>query len=154
MCSQSRWRSGSPRHFFFNNFLLWTIFFNIFIGFVTILLLFYVLVFWREGMWDLSSPTRDQTCTLCLGRPSFNHWTTREVPSSLCNLRKVPPSHPAECSLLHPGSGASSPHPKLAVRSELNSEWEGLCKSQSRAVKLWFSQWSLNQLHQCCLGTC
>ena len=154
MCSQSRWRSGSPRHFFLNNFLLWTIFFNIFIEFVTILLLFYVLVFWREGMWDLSSPTRDQTCTLCLGRPSFNHWTTREVPSSLCNLRKVPPSHPAECSLLHPGSGASSPHPKLAVRSELNSEWEGLGKSQSRAVKLWFSQWSLNQLHQCCLGTC
>ena len=71
-----------PTTLFLKNFLLWTIF-NVFIEFVTILLLFYVLVFWPEGMWDLSSPTRDQTCTLCLGRPSFNRWTTREVPSTL-----------------------------------------------------------------------
>ena len=39
-------------------FLMWTTF-NIFIEFVTILLLFYVLVFWPGGMWDLNSPTRD-----------------------------------------------------------------------------------------------
>ena len=31
-------------------------------------------------MWDLSSLTRDGTCTLCIGRQSLNHWTTREVP--------------------------------------------------------------------------
>ena len=37
-------------------------------------------VFWPKGIWDLSSPTRDWTCTPCLGRWSFNHWTTREVP--------------------------------------------------------------------------
>ena len=30
-------------------------------------------------MWDLSSLTRDQTCTPCNGRPSLNHWTSREV---------------------------------------------------------------------------
>ena len=29
---------------------------------------FYVLVFWPRGMWDLSSPTRDRTCTPCIGR--------------------------------------------------------------------------------------
>ena len=29
----------------------------------------------------------------------------------LCNLSKAPPPLPAECSLLHPGSGAGSPHP-------------------------------------------
>ena len=29
--------------------------------FFTKLLLFYVSVFWPRGMWDLSSPTRDQT---------------------------------------------------------------------------------------------
>ena len=34
-------------------------FFKVFIEFVTILLLFYVLVFWPRGMWDLSSPNRD-----------------------------------------------------------------------------------------------
>ena len=53
--------------------LMWTIF-EVFIEFVTILLLFYVLFFWLRGMWDLSSP--------CIGRRSLNHWTTREVPSS------------------------------------------------------------------------
>ena len=48
--------------------------------FVTILPLFYVLVFWPWDLWDLSSLTRDQTRTVCLGRRSFNHWTTREGP--------------------------------------------------------------------------
>ena len=37
---------------------MWTFFLKVFIVFVTILLLFYVLVFWPPGMWDLSSPTR------------------------------------------------------------------------------------------------
>ena len=32
---------------------------KVFIEFVTVLLLFYVLVFWLRGMWDLSSLTRD-----------------------------------------------------------------------------------------------
>ena len=59
-------------------FLMWTIF-KVFIEFVTILLLFYVLVFWQRGMWDLSSPTRDQTRIPFIGRWSLNHWTTREV---------------------------------------------------------------------------
>ena len=48
-------------------FLIWTTF-KVFIEFVTILLLFYVLVFWPRGMWDPTSPTRDQTCTPCIGR--------------------------------------------------------------------------------------
>ena len=55
--------------------------FKVFIESVTVLLLFYVLVFWPWGTWDLSSPTRDRTCTPCSGRLSLNHWTTREVPS-------------------------------------------------------------------------
>ena len=53
---------------------MWTIF-KVFTEFVTILLLFYVLVFWPGGMWDLSSPTRDRTRTPCIGRQSLNHWT-------------------------------------------------------------------------------
>ena len=36
-------------------------FFKVFIKFVTILLLFYVLVFWPQGMWNPSSLTRDWT---------------------------------------------------------------------------------------------
>ena len=42
-------------------FLMWAIF-KVFTEFVTILLLFYVLVSWLQGTWDPSSPTRDQTC--------------------------------------------------------------------------------------------
>ena len=54
-------------------------FFTVFIKSVTILLLFYVLVFWPWGMWDLSSPTKDWTCTPCIGRQDLHHWTTREI---------------------------------------------------------------------------
>ena len=50
------------------------------IEFFTILLLFYVLVFWPWGMWDCSSLTRDRTPTFCIGWWSPNCWTTREIP--------------------------------------------------------------------------
>ena len=42
--------------------------------------MFYVLVFWPWGMWDLSSQTRDRTLTPCIRRQSLNHWATREIP--------------------------------------------------------------------------
>lgn len=58
-------------------FFLWTISFS---EFVTILLLFHVLVFWPQGMRDLSPLTKDQTHTPCIRRWSLNHWTIREVP--------------------------------------------------------------------------
>ena len=48
--------------------------FKVFIEFVTILLLFYVLVFWPQDMCDLGSLTRDQTCTLYIEKQSLNHW--------------------------------------------------------------------------------
>ena len=31
-------------------------------------------------MWDLSSPTRDQTCIPFIGRWVLNHWATRKIP--------------------------------------------------------------------------
>ena len=37
-------------------------------------------LFWPQCIWDLSSPTRDQTHTPCTGRWSLNHWTIWEVP--------------------------------------------------------------------------
>ena len=33
-----------------------------------------------HSIWDLSSPTRDRTCILCIGKWILNHWTTKEVP--------------------------------------------------------------------------
>ena len=72
------WQHDSTCFFF--TVLLWTIF-KVFIKSVTVLILFFqVLAFWPRGMWDLISPTRDQTHTSCTGRQSLNHWTTREVP--------------------------------------------------------------------------
>ena len=54
--------------FLSNLFLMWTTF-KVFIGFVTLLLLFYVLgFFWPRDMWDVSSLTRDQTCSPCIGK--------------------------------------------------------------------------------------
>ena len=66
-----------PFVIFFKIFLMWTIF-KVFIEYVTMLLLFYVLIFWPQSMWDFSSPARDQAHTPCIGRQSLNHWTTRE----------------------------------------------------------------------------
>ena len=65
-----------------NSFLMWTIF-KVFIEFITRLLLFQVLFFWPWGLWDLSSLTRDRTCSPCIGRCSLNHWTASEVSLSL-----------------------------------------------------------------------
>ena len=56
--------------FLFFFFLIWTVF-KVFIEFVTLLLLiFYVLVFWPWGMWDLCPSTRDGTGTPFIGRTS------------------------------------------------------------------------------------
>ena len=54
--------------------------FKVFIELVTILFLSYALIFWWWDMWDLSSLTRDQTCTLCIERWSLNLWISSEVP--------------------------------------------------------------------------
>ena len=66
---------------------MWTIF-KVVIEFVTIFLQFYVLVFWPRGVWDPSSPTRDRTCTRCVGRQSPNHWIAREVPKNFFGFLK------------------------------------------------------------------
>ena len=65
-------------HYRFKDFLMWTIF-KVSTEFIAVLLLFYVLVFWPQNMWDLSSSTRDQIHTLCTGRQS-QPCTTREAP--------------------------------------------------------------------------
>ena len=76
-CLQIPWKS--TMHILIElRFFLWTIF-KVFIKFSTVLFLFYILVFWPQGMWDLGSPARDWTCTPCIGRWSLNHQTAREV---------------------------------------------------------------------------
>ena len=55
--------------------------FKVFIELVTVLLPLYVLLFWLQGKWDLSSPTGDEIGTPCARRWSLNHWTSRDIPS-------------------------------------------------------------------------
>ena len=38
-----------------------------------------MFLFVLQSCGDLSSPTRNWTCTPCIGRRSLNHWTAREV---------------------------------------------------------------------------
>ena len=54
--------------------------FKVFIEFVTVPL-FYILIFWPWGIWDLSTLTRDQARTPCIWRRSLNPWTSRETPA-------------------------------------------------------------------------
>ena len=77
--------------FFFAFFLMWHIF-KVFVGFVTVLLLFYALFFWPWVMWDPRSPTRDWTHTPCMGRWSLNHWTAMKVPFLFLFTRGPAPS--------------------------------------------------------------
>ena len=76
-------RGFSPQYLcpFSNSFpfLMWIIFKDL-IDVVTVFFLFYALVFWLPGMWNLRFPTRDKTYTACAGRWSLNHWTAREGP--------------------------------------------------------------------------
>ena len=69
---------------------MWAIFLNF--KCVRVVFVFYVLVFWPWGMWGLSSLTKNQTYNPCIGKGSLNHWTTREVPTSIIVL---------PCSLVH-----------------------------------------------------
>ena len=67
----------------------------------------YDLGFWPWGMWNLRSPTRDQTLTSCIGRWSLHHWTTREAPTfeSFCWT----PSLPAHSELTSPWDDQARP---------------------------------------------
>ena len=75
-------------------------------GFLSLLRLCWLLFWWNtgsrvyglsscgawaslpSGVWDLSSPTKDQTHVLYIGRWILNHWTTRNVPPE--SFRKFP----------------------------------------------------------------
>ena len=65
--------------------------YTLFAEFVTILLLFCVLVFQLQGMWNLSSLTSDQTRTPSL-EAHLNHWTAREVPKGALIQASIQPT--------------------------------------------------------------
>ena len=58
---------------------------------LNLLLYFFCFGFWPQGTWDLSFPTRDQTCTPCMGRQSLNHWITGDGRWLLLRISQPPP---------------------------------------------------------------
>ena len=65
------YKQSIPKACFFLRFFFFDVdhFFKVFIEFVTILLLYFMFwFFWPQGMWDLSSLTRDRTCIPCTRR--------------------------------------------------------------------------------------
>ena len=81
--------SGLFSRFFFLVWFDMDHFLKVFTEFVTILLLFYVLVSWPRGMWDHSSLTRDGIHTPGTGRQSPSLWTAREVPPQFKSQRHL-----------------------------------------------------------------
>ena len=111
--------------FFFTFFLIWTIFQKVFIGFVTILLLLYVLVLEPWDIWDLSSWTRDGTCTPCTtGRRSLNPSPARRLSRApvlklIClspSEPQVPESKSTTLEAISPGAVTTLPFPAKGQR--------------------------------------
>ena len=61
---------------------MWTIF-KVFTRLVTVLLLFYISVFWLVGMWGVSSPTRDRISTPALEGKVLTTRPPAKSPTSL-----------------------------------------------------------------------
>ena len=139
-------------YYFLKIFFMWTIF-KAFIEFVTILLWFYVLVFWLQVMWDLNSPTRDWTHTPDTGRWNLNHWTTREVHgvTSYFKVEQRKPSafdkrlwllnrsiHAQSAKLIFAGRSREDGHPGGVGGARRRHEWT--LKGQSCSV-YWSGSW-------------
>ena len=70
-------------------------------------------------MWDLSSPTRDRTCTPCSGRRRLNRWTAREVPRVMRLLGKhVGLGFPFCCLFKESQSSTGDPREPRAISPE------------------------------------
>ena len=77
-------------------FLMWTAFTLYWSCYNISSILCFFFFFWllSQGTWNLSSLTRDRTCTPCIGRRDLNHWTTKEVPTEISFPSVVPVSLP------------------------------------------------------------
>ena len=122
------------------------------IEFVAILILFYILVVWPQGMWDLSSLTRDPTCIPYPGRQGLNHWTARKVPGQELlreSFRDVQVGAMCRTALLkleqlvlwlqfdHQAVSSFSLVVLDSVRQLRNRYWTVLSSSSGRSYKFW-----------------
>ena len=98
---------------------MWTVF-QIFIEFVTILLLF-CFGFLVSRHVGFTSPTRDWTQAPCIRWQSLNHWTSREVPAitsfpSLCFTLDHQQQNPGtKPGMQSPRSRSAQSYPSLPI---------------------------------------
>ena len=105
--------------FFLRLILMWTIL-KYFLNLLQYCFWDFFFFFWPWGMWDLSSPARDWTCSPCIGRQSLHHWTAREVP-------KLPFKD-------HNGGEEKGILPCHLKVKKLNFIWQVLCLEQRKTV--------------------
>ena len=67
---------------FLKYFLMWTVLWSLYWIYYNIASVLCFGFLASEACGNLSSPTRDQTCTPCIRKWNLNHWTIREVPIS------------------------------------------------------------------------
>ena len=79
LCSISEMNKMLYVHYILKFFLMWTIFKVLLLNLLQYCFCCLCSIFWLWVTWNLSSLTRDWTCTSCIGRQSLNHWTTKEV---------------------------------------------------------------------------
>ena len=130
--------------------VLISVFFKVFIDFVTILLLFYVLCFWSQGMWNLSSLTRDQTSVPFIGRWRLNPGPLGK--SLSFQFRGAQAGTPGGCKVdvvqaspVYPDSGTQMQKAQLW----LLLHWKTVNKSASVLWRRFF--WAVLGLW-CCMG--
>ena len=76
------------------------------------------------GMWDLSSPTRNQTILPTSGAQSLNHWMAWEVPGSF-QFSPVPQSCPTLCDPMNCSMPGFPVHHQLLELTQNHVHWVG-----------------------------
>jgi len=119
--------------------------FSIYLFIIFIYLIIFILValglcgawaYLPQSVWDLSSPARDRTCILCIGRQIFNHWTTEEV-SLLIFLFKLINVLLAALSPCCVRAFSSCGEYSLLPRSGFSLQWLLLVTRRSVTLQQW-----------------
>ena len=115
------WLGVSCSSFFFLRFFCCGLFsfFSCYLICYNIASIFLNVSFWPWGMWDLTSTTRDQTCTPCIGRRTLLHWIAREVPPCSSHHRSV---------LYRPAQAPMSAPSYMSLRQEMCALCFSVCR--------------------------
>ena len=94
-------------------------------------------------MWNPSSSIRDQTYTLYTGRQSLNHWTTREAPRPIFNVREI-------CKQKSSESLKKEKHGKAKAKSCLSNGTAPTDAETESVPQIFYdvpSKWQVEKMH-------